>query len=49
MHTSVIIEEKILNLKTDVIAALEEIHMETRNGIYIEVPVKISNTQLCAL
>jgi hypothetical protein len=39
IHTSVITEEKILNLKTDVIAALEEIHMEPRNCIYIEFHV----------
>jgi hypothetical protein len=39
MHSLLIIEEKIMNLKTDVIAALEEIRMESGNGIYIEVLV----------
>jgi hypothetical protein len=40
MHNSVITEEKILNLKTDVIVSLEEIHMELGNDIYIEVPME---------
>ena len=40
MDTSVITEEKILNLKTYVIVALEEIRMEPRNSIYIEVPMQ---------
>jgi hypothetical protein len=34
MHTSVITEEKILNLKNDIITALEGICMEPGKGIY---------------
>jgi hypothetical protein len=53
MHTLVITEEKIQNLKTDVIAALEEIRMEPGNGIYIEVPVEalvnLEYTTMCTL
>jgi len=43
MHTSKITEEKILNLKTNVIATLEEIHMELGNGIYIEFHMEALN------
>jgi chromosome segregation ATPase len=53
MHTSVINEEKILNLKTDVIYALEDIRMEPGNGIYIEFPVEVVDnleyTSMCTL
>jgi predicted RNase H-like nuclease (RuvC/YqgF family) len=53
MHTSVITEEKLLNLKTDVIAALEEICMEPENSLYIKVPREaldhLEYTVMCTL
>ena len=38
MHTSVITEEKILNLKNDFLITLEEICMAPKNSLYIKIP-----------
>jgi len=40
-HTSVITKEKVHTIKTDVTVAIDEIHMQPRNYMYIEVPMDV--------